>query len=320
MDDRNARLGEIASDASLERTAFLGDAARQLDRFLKRQASRIHELGGLVLIDDDPDYLSVAPDGSFRSRTRFQDEKTGEWISETEVIESPSELIELYNPAEIYAAFAESAREAAGFAPEPTGAEELADAAGLAPEERIGVPEDPYAEVADSWARGQGATAQLEEEPASVDEAAERLYDLALTFQERSQHQEAHLLEQFQDASEPLARHLGDLLVIDDEDERLTLMGSGQLKAEVVPEDEEGRWRALGSPDEMVQFYDPTDVFGDIAEAIAEAYPNVASEDEADGETASAGPAEGEEDDDAGYGEDGGEEDADGQAGDDARD
>ena len=24
--------------------------------------------GGLVLIDDDPDYLSVAPDGSFRSR------------------------------------------------------------------------------------------------------------------------------------------------------------------------------------------------------------------------------------------------------------
>src|SRR5574340_589598 len=186
MDEHNVKLGEIASDASLERTAFVGDAARQLEAFLKRQQERIHDVGGLVLIDEDPDYLSVAADGSFRSRTRYQDEKTGQWVSETEVIESPSELIELYNPAEVYAAFAEAAREAAGFAPEPTAAEDL-------------------------------------------DEAAERLYDLALTFQERSQHQEAHLLEQFQDAAEPLSRHLGDLLIIDDEDERLTLSGSGQL-------------------------------------------------------------------------------------------
>src|SRR5574337_1329048 len=211
MDERNVKLGEIANDASLERTAFVGDAARQLEAFLKRQQERIHDVGGLVLIDEDPDYLSVAADGSFRSRTRYQDEKTGQWVSETEVIESPSELIELYNPAEVYAAFAEAAREAAGFAPEPTAAEDLAEAAGLAPEERIGVPEDPYAEAADSWARGQGAaSAEVEDEPASDDETAERLYDLALTFQERSQHQEAHLLEQFQDAAEPLSRHLGD--------------------------------------------------------------------------------------------------------------
>ena len=60
----------------------------QLEASSKRNAARIHELGGLVLIDDDPDYLSLAPDGTFRSRTRYQDDATGEWVSETEVIES----------------------------------------------------------------------------------------------------------------------------------------------------------------------------------------------------------------------------------------
>ena len=34
----------------------------------------------------------------------------------------------------------------------------------------------------------------------------------------------------------------------------------------------------LKSPEEMVQFYDPTDLFGDLAETIAEQYPEVAPE------------------------------------------
>ena len=73
-----------------------------------------------MLIDEDPDYLSVAPDGSFRSRTRYQDEATGEWHSETEVIESAAELVELYNPAEVFAAFAEAARERLACRPSRT--------------------------------------------------------------------------------------------------------------------------------------------------------------------------------------------------------
>ena len=121
MSDRQhgAILGELAAEAALERSAYVNDAGEQLARFLHQNAKRIHDLGGIVLIDDDPDYLSVAPDGTFRSRTRYQDETTGEWVSETEVIESPSELVELYNPAEIYAAFAEAARQEAGLAPSP---------------------------------------------------------------------------------------------------------------------------------------------------------------------------------------------------------
>jgi len=97
-DGRNDLLGELAADAALERTDFLISAAEQLRRFLEANKERIAELGGLVLIDDEPDYLSVAPDGSFRSRTRYLDEATGEWVSETEVIESPAELVELPHP------------------------------------------------------------------------------------------------------------------------------------------------------------------------------------------------------------------------------
>jgi hypothetical protein len=40
----------------------------------------------------------------------------------------------------------------------------------------------------------------------------------------------------------------------------------------------EGSWKRLSSPDDMVEFYDPTDVFGDLAEAIAESFPHVAGD------------------------------------------
>ncbi len=288
-------LGELARDAALERSDFLTRSAEQLHGFLTANAARINEIGGLTLIDDDPDYLSIAPDLSFRSRARYQDEATGEWISETEVIESSSELVELYNPADIYAAFAEAAREAAGLEPEPTAADDLLNVAGIAPEETMApAADDAYAAAADEWAATQSADA---DDPES---AAHRLYDIALTYQERSQISEAHLLDQFEATVAPLAAHLGDIIVIDDDDERLTLTGAGRLVAEVVPEGAEGEWRKLGTPEELVEFYDPTDVFGDVADAVAEAYPAVAPEldDEADDAPDDAGEPGGADADD----------------------
>jgi hypothetical protein len=277
-------LGELARDAALERSDFLARAAEQLDGFLSANAARISEIGGMTLIDDDPDYLSIAPDMTFRSRARYQDEETGEWISETEVIESAAELVELYNPADIYAAFSEAAREAAGMAPEPTAADDLLNVAGISPEETVPpFGADAYAAAADDWAATQPAAAD------DAESAAHRLYDIALTFQERSQIAEARILDQFEGMVAGLAVHLGDVVVIDDEDERLTLTGAGRLVAEVIPEGPEREWRKLGTPEELVEFYDPTDVFGDVADAIAEAYPVVAPEpddeiDEADGD------------------------------------
>jgi hypothetical protein len=68
---------------------------------------------------------------------------------------------------------------------------------------------------------------------------------------------------------------LGDLIIVDDDDERLTLRSNGSFVAEVVPEGEAeaGTWRKLDGPDDLVEFYDPTDVFGDLADTLAEAFP-----------------------------------------------
>lgn len=284
----NDQLGELASDAALERSDFLVQATSQLRKFLDRNGDRIQALGGLTLIDDDPDYLSIAPDLTFRSRSRYLDDETGEWVSETEIIESAAELVELYNPADLYGAFAEAACAAAGLAPEPTATSDLMDAAGIAPDETFRSGADPYAGAADAWAAG-------ETEPEDEEDAAARLYDLALTYQERSQQSEAELIEAFETEATRLSARLGDLIVVDDDDERLTLEASGTFRAEVVPEEANGEWRTLSTPGQIVEFYDPTDIFGDLAEALAEAYPAIAS-----GEPAAEDDGEGDEDDDDG--------------------
>ncbi len=294
---RNDLLGEVAQDAALERGDFLVQSTEQLRRFLDRHKERIAVLGGLTLIDEEPDYLSIAPDLSFRSRSRYLDDLSGEWVSETEVIESASELVELYNPADIYAAFAEAARQAAGFAEEPTASDDLMDAAGISPEETITLGEDPYAAAADSWAAGQPEATVLDDD----ETAARRLYDLALEYQERSQRSESRLLAEFEGAASSASALVGELVIVDDDDERLVLTASGDFRAEVIPEDADGEWRSLTSPEDLVEFYDPTDVFGDLADALAEAFPAVAPEfagDAADGaeEEAEDGEAEAEAD------------------------
>lgn len=288
MDEqRGAILGEIATEAGIERASFLSDAARQFTAFMNANRERIKQLGGLVLIDDDPEYLSVAEDGTFRSRTRYRDD-SGEWVSDTEIIESGAELIEIYNPADIYAAFAEAARDEAGLPDQPTAAEDLLETAGVASE--MGVDQDEDDD--EDWIDRIGT-------PRDKAEAARMLYDLALTFQERSQRSEARILEQFQESSVGLATVLGDSMVLDDEDERLWYRSSGAFEAEVVPErddDGEPTWRALTTPEDMVQFYDPTDLFGDLAEAIAEEHPGVAPElddEDEDGQDESGGGGEG---------------------------
>ncbi len=273
---RDALLGELATQAGIERASFLTDAGRQMVAYIDHNRERLKELGGLVLIDEDPEYLSITADGTFRSRTRYQDEH-GEWVSETEEIESGAELIEIYNPADLFAAFAEAAREEAGLDPAPTASEDLLETAGVASE--MGVEQEHEADPDDEW------VARIPT-PADKPEAARYLYDLALTFQERSQRSEARLLDDFQDAAEGLASVLGDSKVLEDEDERLWFKANAAFEAEVVPElDEAGEplWQALSTPEDMVQFYDPTDLFGDLAEAIAEEYPGVAPELEDEG-------------------------------------
>ncbi|MGD8683669.1 MAG: hypothetical protein PVG27_06960 [Chloroflexota bacterium] len=280
---RAALLEDLAADASRRRDEFLADAGRQFVRFLDAHRSRLKDLGGLVLIDDEPDYLFVSGEGTFRSRTRYQDEN-GRWVAETEDIEDGAELVEIFNPADLYAAFVDAA------GADVVDAEEVS--AATEPEAE---PEDAAAEgafEAEAFEEGEGEGDEgepgLDEDwlepvpaPDSRDEAARMLYDLALTFQERSQLREAQLLDDFSVASENLAAVVGDARVADEEDERIWFRASGTFEAEVVPEeDEDGNpvWQTLLTADEFVQFYDPTDLFGDLAEALAEQHPHVAPE------------------------------------------
>jgi len=274
---RNALLADMARDADIERTDFLARAGEQLGRFMAAHEGRVRQLGGLVLIDDNDEYLAVAADGTFRSRSRVYDEARGEWIAETEVIEAAAELAEIYNPADIYQAFADVEAEDAGVLAdgavdgEDVDEEGAGDAAGV---------EDPYAEAADRWAAGQPAVREAND----ADSAALGLYELALDFQDRSQRTEAGLIAQFENAATGLLGFIGTLTIVEDDDEQLSL-GAGGFRGRVIPEGASD-WQEISSPDQIVRFYDPTDVFGDLAEAIVDAYPAVAgqSDDAADDE------------------------------------
>jgi hypothetical protein len=87
-------------------------------------------------------------------------------------------------------------------------------------------------------------------------------------------------VEQFEIAAGPLAGTLGDLLILDDEDERVWFKAQGSFEAEVIPEPEDGEesdgtWKPLDNPEDLVQYYDPTDLFGNLAETLAEQFPTV---------------------------------------------
>lgn len=268
---RNALLADMSRDAEIERTDFLARAGEQLDRFMAAHQHRIQQLGGLVLIDDDPDYLAVTADGTFRSRSRVYDEARGQWIQETEVIETAAELVEIYNPADILQAFADAEVEDIGISGDGVVADgDAAEDEGADAEQGA----DPYAAAADQWAAGQPEVREVHDEAG----AALALYELALDYQDRSQRTEAGLIGGFENAAIGLLGFIGKLSIVDDDDEHLEL-GAGGFRGRVIPEGEND-WQDISTPDQIVRFYDPTDVFGDLAEALVDAYPAVAGDTE----------------------------------------
>jgi hypothetical protein len=179
--------------------------------------------------------------------------------------------VELYNAADVYQAFADAAREGVWAADAERGTSDGGE------DDRFGTPidgADPYAAAADQWAAGQPDVREAD----TPEDAAAALYELALDFQERSQRSEAGLLGQFENASSVLMSRVGTMVIVDDLDEHLELAGPG-FRGKVIPEGQT-QWIDLGGPEDVVRFYDPTDVFGDLADAIADAFPAVAPEDE----------------------------------------
>jgi hypothetical protein len=113
--------------------------------------------------------------------------------------------------------------------------------------------------------------------PETAAVAIQLLADLARRFAERSRAREIDLLNEFELRAAGLTGVIGELIVVvDDDDERLVLGSNGHFAGSIVPKDRPGTWESLDWPDELVQFYDPADMFADLADALIEAYPSAA--------------------------------------------
>ena len=242
---RNDLLGEIAADAALERSDFLVQATEQLRKFLDRHKERIASVGGLTLIDEDPDYLAIAPDLTFRSRTplpRRPDRRVGQRDrGHRDRLRARRAL----QPGRHLRGLRRGRPRGRRTRRRADGDDDLLDAAGIGADETVArLGDDPYAAAADDWAAGQPRAARAS---TTTSAAARRLYDLALEYQERSQRTEARLLERVRGRGGEPDRVVGDLIIVDDDDERLTLDRVGRVPGRGPPE-EESEWRPLDRP------------------------------------------------------------------------
>ena len=159
MDSHMDLLGELASDAALERQDFIVQATEQLRKFLDHHRERIarprradaDRRGARLPVDRArPHVPQPQPvprrrrpaSGSARPRSSSPPPS---WSSSTTRPTSsrPSPRPRARRPA---------------CRAEPTAEGDILETAGIAPEETVSLGEDPYAAAADSWAAGQPAS------------------------------------------------------------------------------------------------------------------------------------------------------------------
>lgn len=109
-------------------------------------------------------------------------------------------------------------------------------------------------------------------------EAARRLRELAIEFTERSHRAQSDLIRSFEAAAAALSPQVGDVVVEQGDDEALALGADGRFRGSLLDR-QTAEWRAIESPDDVVDFYDPVDLFDDLAGAIEEAVPGLADDD-----------------------------------------
>jgi len=258
-------LRELAGEAELERRDFLYEATEQLRRFVDANRERLREIGPIKLVDDDQDYLVYHPvDETWTTRLTYQDPADNEWYDEEQVVDAVSEIVELYNPADIFAWLIEAARDPANHL---VPADELA-----AQEELVEASDEP------DW------QADL---PTSQQEtlAAQRLWQLADAYRGQIADQQKQVLREFaSNAGEVLAR-TGELLLLEEEEDTLVLRADGRFETSLDLTDLpagsalniESRRPGLTVTDAKViaDFYDPADVLQWVTDALTERYPAV---------------------------------------------
>ncbi len=261
---RLVALRELAEEAELERRDYIAEATEQLRRFLEANRERLREIGQFTLVDDEQDFLRYHPvDETWVTRLTYQDPADGEWYDQEQEVDNLSELIELYNPADILSWLMEAARN-------PTehlaAADELTDEAAPPPEHD----EDWQAVL-----------------PAEQQEtiAAQRLWQLADAYRSQLQEQQASLLREFVGNAEDALLRTGDLVLLDEADDVLVLRSDGRFEttlnlADLPPrgvESMEAHRQGLTVTDArtVAEFYDPADVLQWVTESLTERYPAV---------------------------------------------
>ena len=263
---RLVALRELAGEAELERRDFLYEGTEQLRRFLEQNRDRLREIGPIKLVDNEQDYLLYHPvDETWTTRLTYQDPADNEWYDQEQLVDTISELIELYNPADIFAWLIEAAHDPPAH---------LVAADELAREEELA--EDP---PPDAWEAGLSVSQQ-------ETLAAQRLWQLADAYRAQLGSAQAQLLREFSANAEEVLRRTGDLTLLDEEQDMLILRSDGRFETSLDlsdrPEDVVGSVEArrpgltVTEAKTIAVFYDPADVLHWVTEALAERYPTVA--------------------------------------------
>ena len=262
--DRIAALRELAHEAQLERRDFLYESTEQLRRFIDANRDRLREIGPVKLVDDDQDYLLYHPiDETWTTRLTYQDPADNEWYDEEQVLESFSEIVELYNPADIFAWFGEAARDPATH---------------LLPADELAAAEEPMEPGDEDWQSGLPPTQQ-------ETIAAQRLWQLADTFRHQIGEQQKQVLREFAANAEDVLAKTGDLTLLEETDDILLLRADGRFETSLDLSDLpsgsalniEAHRGGLTVTDARVvaDFYDPADVLQWVTDALSERFPAV---------------------------------------------
>ena len=261
---RITALRELAQEAELERRDFLYEATEQLRKFVDSNRERLREIGPIKLVDDDQDYLLFHPvDETWTTRLTYQDPADSEWYDEEQVLESYAEIVELYNPADIFGWFLQAARDPVNH---------------LLPADELAVQEEVTEASEEDWQAGLPPTQQ---ETLS----AQRLWQLADAFRGQIGDQQKQILREFAANAEDVLAKTGDLLLLDETDDTLLLRSDGRFETSLDLSDlpagsalnVEARRSGLTVTEARViaDFYDPSDVLQWVTDALSERFPAV---------------------------------------------
>jgi hypothetical protein len=266
---RIVALRELAAEADMERRDFVYEATEQLRRFIDSQRERLAEVGPIVLVDDEQDYLVFHPvDGTWTTRLTYQDPADGEWYDEEQVVEAFSEVVELYNPADIYAWLAEAARD---------------PAAHLRPADELEREEAPADEGEEESAHEDWQRKLPPEQQERI--AAQRLWQLADAYRAQAQAQQKQVLREFVANAEEVLALTGDLTLLEEDEDTLVLRADGRFETSIdlsdLPQPASGQavphrpGLTVTDARTIPDFYDPSDVLSWVTDALGDRYPSV---------------------------------------------